>query len=131
MARKKKEKEIVIERPEKIEIPNFGFLNVSYVSITLCEEGDQYGAALAFHSEIDTESKQTITAVHHELPILGTKAEIMRACVIGIVTLYGQESLLDYVAVFNTEGEQIDEISISSYNFDAPKKGRSFNLVNR
>lgn len=129
MARKKKEP--TVERPAVVEVENFGFLPVEFVGVTLYKLKEGYGAALLFHAQVDEKTEQTIQAIHHELPIQGTKDEVLRACVLGIVTLYSQDVLLDNVMTFDEDGKKIDEFSLSSYNFEAPKKGRSFNLVNR
>lgn len=126
-----KKKQTQPEFEKNFEVQNFGFFDVQFVGITLYKLEEGYGAALLFHNEVDEESQNTTRAIHHELPITGTKDEVLRACILGIVTLYSQDILLDNVMVFNEDGKKVDEFSLSSYNFDKTKKGRSFNLVNR
>lgn len=126
MARKKKEQPV---KATELTYQNYGFIPVEYVGITLYDLKDHFQAALLFHSRIENE--QTLEAHHHELPIAASKDEVLRTCIMGIVTLYGEEVLLDQVTVFNEEGKLVDEISLSSYNFGAPPSAKSKKLVTR
>lgn len=110
-----------------IEIDNFGFFDVEFVSIILTKfKKSEYSATLLFHT--NTKNPEDVKAIHHELPIMSDKITVIQTVVSGIVLLYNREALLDLVVVFDKEGELLESFSLTE--FLEKQSGKKRNLIN-
>ena len=112
-----------------IEIDNFGFFDVEFVSIILTKfKKSEYSATLLFHT--NTENPEDVKAIHHELPIMSDKMTVIQTCVSGVILLYGREMLLDQVNVFDKNGEEVEIFSLSEFLEKQSGKKSSGKLIN-
>ena len=126
----KKQKTTDQKQPDNlgvIEIDNFGFFDVEFVSIILTKfKKSEYSATLLFHT--NTKNPEEVKAIHHELPIIADKATVVQTVVSGVVLLYNREAMLDLVVVFDKEGELVEQFSLTE--FLEKQSGKKRNLIN-
>lgn len=105
-----------IEFETKLELENFGFLDIQYVSIMLTKikkKKEQYVACVLLHLECD-DQERTTKALHLEGDMVDTKEDLLVLTLQSLGMFFSSEKILDTVLVFDKKGEQIDEISLET-----------------